>query len=115
LYIQALELLQGCLNALGCVITTTSGNDLIDLLLMALLNNTTILCCVDLRCYHLPQHQQPWDTRNLTFVQSFATFVDAVQGTSSSRLLTPENLTLYSRNAFLLNQLFFQGSAAPAA
>jgi hypothetical protein len=108
--------LQDSSSALNVI--STSGNDLIDLLLMALLNNTAILCCIDLGFYHLPHYQQPRDTRNLNFVHDFAMFVDAVQQqqrNSSSNLLTPVHLELYSRNAALLNQLFFQGSAAPAA
>lgn len=121
LYAQSLQLLQESLEATpqwaqsSCPRAT--GNALVDHLLLALLNNTAILCCIDLcpnQSCHIPTKDHLLDARNVTFVGYFAAFVDVAKkhycNSAASR-----QLQVYSLNAIRLNKLFFQGSGAAAA
>lgn len=123
LYAQSLQLLQESLNATPqwaqstyrCPRTT--GNALVDHLLLALLNNTAVLCCIDLcpnQSCHIPTKDHLLDARDLTFVGYFATFVDVVKKHHCTSAASWQ-LQFYSLNAVRLNKLFFQGSAAGSA
>ncbi|KAG7352170.1 hypothetical protein IV203_008218 [Nitzschia inconspicua] len=125
LYSQALQLLQECLDNSSCWRQCASsrpqgtGNELVDLLLLALLNNTAVVCCIDLG-QHSSQHSfNYWnklDARNVSFVKSFSSFVDALKDNKQNRLHSfPLGLKQFSRNVHQLNGLFFRGSAAAAA
>ncbi|KAG7375031.1 hypothetical protein IV203_014126 [Nitzschia inconspicua] len=121
LYCQALELLQECLNDSSCCDHSTSngpqatGNELVDLLLLALLNNTAIVCCIDLG-QHTHHSCHEIDARNMAFVQYFSIFVDVVKENQQHRLMSsPSGLDLFHRNAHKLCNLFFRGSVAAAA
>ncbi|KAG7348775.1 hypothetical protein IV203_011372 [Nitzschia inconspicua] len=121
LYCQALDLLQECLNDSSCCDHSTSngpqatGNELVDLLLLALLNNTAIVCCIDLG-QHTHHSCHEIDARNVAFVQYFSNFVDVVKENQQHRLISsPSRLDVFSRNAHKLCGLFFRGSVAAAA
>ena len=130
LYGHALKILQGLVrspsattlssNAKGLQTTTprrnavaSSGNHFVDLLFLATLNNTAVLCCTDANRQRSQDHHVV-DARNAGFVRHFCLLVQAQQR-SCGFWLGRDVLHLFERNATALGLLFVRGTAAAAA
>lgn len=121
LYDKSLQLLQDCLRTSsscgqgGMNNPTCTNNAFVDLIHSALLNNTAVLCCVDLFDDHAGSQL---DARNVNFVRHFANVIESIQGhhhTGAYYSLLQVPLRAFSNNASRLSDIFFCGSAAAAA
>lgn len=141
LYGQTFTILKGCICSKRLVRQAHPlgpfGNELIDLLLLALLNNLAIVSCVecpslhttdspDIMVTHKTRNTRSDFARNLSLVRSLAQHTAMLQvraraSTQPSRsmsLLTPSQLAVFERNALCLwNVIVLRtpDSAAPAA
>ena len=92
---------------------SSSGNHFVDLLFLATLNNTAVLCCTDANRQRSQDHHVV-DARNAGFVRHFCLLVQAQQR-SCEFWLGRDVLHLFERNATALGLLFVRGTAAAAA
>jgi hypothetical protein len=125
LYGHALKLLQGFLEAPTSnhkhLVSPSSaaafqrcGNDFVDFLIMAILNNMAVLCCGD---SVTKDDQSALSVRNASYVRHFALFVEGAreQRRGGSFWLGNAALAKFERNVMSLGLLFVRGSAAAAA